>query len=117
MEPDRGHLDLHYPLLPLYIMRKLSLVQKVIRKSKCFQEPLVRLGWNILTSSSPIWLPGSHSKIVSFIQSGFLALFVFLVPRDCCVALPRDSTGFVCSLRLWYFLTILTNLEMLVELD
>ena len=41
---------------------------------------------------------------------GRFALFVFLVSRDCCVALPQDAMGLfaACLLWLWYFLIILT---------
>ena len=37
-------------------------------------------------------------------KAGCFTLFVFLVSRDCCVALPHDATGL-----LLYFLIILTN--------
>ena len=39
-------------------------------------------------------------------RAGCLALFVFLMSRDCCVALPHDPTGLfaVCDI----FLIILT---------
>ena len=40
-------------------------------------------------------------------RSGCFALFVFLVYRDFCAALPHD-----CSLLLLYFLIILTILEV-----
>ena len=33
-----------------------------------------------------------HSNF-AIIAMGCFALFLFLVPRDCCVALPRDATG------------------------
>ena len=33
-----------------------------------------------------------HSSF-AIISMGSFALFVFLVSRDCCVALPRDATG------------------------
>ena len=31
-------------------------------------------------------------------RAGCVALFVFLVSRDYCAALPHDATGFVCNL-------------------
>ena len=31
-------------------------------------------------------------------RAGCFSLFVFLVSRDCCVALPNDVMDFVCSL-------------------
>ena len=46
-------------------------------------------------------------------RAGCFALFVCLVSRDCCVALPH---GFVCSLRLWYFLIKLTIFVWFVHL-
>ena len=31
-------------------------------------------------------------------RAGVFILFVFLVFRDCCLALPHGATGFLCSL-------------------
>ena len=41
-------------------------------------------------------------------RAGCFAWLVLLVSRDGCVALPPSCHGFVCCLRLWYFLIILT---------
>ena len=41
-------------------------------------------------------------------RAGCFALFVCLVSRDCCVALPRDVTGLSVVCGLWYLLIILT---------
>ena len=41
-------------------------------------------------------------------RENWLLCLVFLVARDCCVALFHDATGFPCSLSLWYFLIIMT---------
>ena len=42
-------------------------------------------------------------------RAGCIALFVVLVPRDCCVALPQDATGLSaicdCGISLSYSLT------------
>ena len=35
----------------------------------------------------------SFANILMGKRSGCIALFVCLVPRDCCVALPHDATG------------------------
>ena len=52
-------------------------------------------------------------------RAGYFALFVFLVSRDCCVALPHDVTGLSavcdCDISWSYSLTIFVNIHAQVS--
>ena len=56
----------------------------------------------------PLLCVHSNFTIISMGKRELDALFVFLVSRDCCVALTHDTTGLSAVCDCDYFLIILT---------
>ena len=79
------------------------------------------IGWSAVCDGGISW---SYSLFVSILvcnnlvgeeRAGCFALFVFLLARDCCVALPHNATGLSavcdCGISCSYSLTILDRLS------
>ena len=53
-----------------------------------------------------------RSVILSRSHSWLLALFVFLVSRDFCMALPRDVMGLSAATHLLFLFVLLKNVDL-----